>query len=40
VDGNRIAWLCTDPDCGEQLPANWQLSFVDRYSDESLLMDR
>src|ERR1700722_5004120 len=32
VDGNRVAWLCTDPGCGEQLPADWRLSFVDRYS--------
>ena len=40
VDGNRVAWLCVDPDCGEQLLANWTLSFVDRYSDESLLMER
>jgi hypothetical protein len=40
VDGNRVAWLCVDPGCGEQLPAEWRLSFVDRYSDESLLMDR
>lgn len=40
VDGNRVAWLCVDPGCGEQLAVDWELSFVDRYSDESLLMDR
>lgn len=39
VDGNRVAWLCIDPDCGEQLPGDWTLSFVDRYADESLLVD-
>lgn len=39
VDGNRVAWLCVDPGCGEQLPAHWTLSFVDRYVDESLIMD-
>ena len=40
VDGDRVAWLCVDPGCGEQLSADWRLSFVDRYSDASLLMGR
>ena len=23
VAGEHVAWLCVDPDCGEQLPKDW-----------------
>lgn len=29
VDGELVAWLCVDPDCGEQLPRDWRCSAVD-----------
>lgn len=30
VDGELVAWLCTDPDCGAQLPKDWRLPLADR----------
>lgn len=29
VDGELVAWLCTDPECGGQLPKDWRISRPD-----------
>lgn len=32
VDGELVAWLCVDPDCGEQLPKAWRRLSVDGWA--------